>query len=115
MIPAFKLSAKPFLVSKGAFKGELQTVEFIAVSPAKALHWFAVNCGQLERVFGRLVPQKLAKEIVDLLSQGREIEFPGLYLHEQLSGGFHCERSPTSSGPGFSSGFAPRTEMEARP
>jgi hypothetical protein len=93
----FKLSAKPSLISDGQFKGELQGVEFIASSTTETMHWHAINCGQFEQAFSKLIPQQLATETVETLARGEDIEFPGSYRREQFDGGFHYEWSPVFS------------------
>ena len=94
MIGTYKLSATPSLITEGQFEGELKGVWFAAVSPTDSKQWFAVNCGQFERAFGKLVPHRLAAEIVATLMRGDNIEFPDLYQEGQLGGGFHYEWSP---------------------
>jgi hypothetical protein len=96
-IETYKLSAKPSLISEGEFKGQLRAVEFIAVSPVETMQWFAINCGQFERSFSKLISRKLAAEIVDSLTRGEVVEFPGFYQQEQFAGGFHGEREPDFS------------------
>jgi|SRR5450631_1099401 len=93
----FKLSAKPCLISEGQFKGELRSVAFIASSTTETMQWHAINCGQFEQAFSKLIPQRLATETVETLTRGEDFEFPGSYRREQFDGGFHYEWSPVFS------------------
>jgi hypothetical protein len=97
-IGTYLLLAKSSPISGGEFKGRLGGIAFTAISPTETMHWFAINCGQFERAFCKLVPQQLAIEIVDTLSRGQDVEFPGRYLREQLGSGFHYEWSPVLPG-----------------
>jgi hypothetical protein len=114
MIGTYKLSAKPSRILHGACKGQLQSVEFTAASPVETLRWFALNCGQFERVFARLLAENASVDIVEALTRGEEIEFPGLYEKEEFARGFHCERSPSIPDGGFSWRDAGRSGSEAR-
>ena len=96
-IGRYMLSAKPSLISEGEFKGELRGVAFIATCSTKTMQWFTINCGQFERAFSKLIPHRLAKEVVDTLTRGEDIKFPGLYEQEQFGGGFHYEWPPVLS------------------
>jgi hypothetical protein len=96
-IGTYKLSATPSLVSEGQFRGELRGVEFLAVSSIETVQWFAINGGQFQTAFAKLIPYRLAEEIVEALARGQEVEFPGLYRREQFGSGFHSEYSPPFS------------------
>jgi hypothetical protein len=89
MVETYTLAAKPFLVRDGKFKGELQSVAFFATSPTETIQWFVINCGQFEQAFGELISANSAADILDSLSRGEEVEFPGLYQREQFDRGFH--------------------------
>jgi hypothetical protein len=84
----YKLTAKPSLYSGRQFKGELRSVAFVATSPTETMRWFAINCGQFEKAFGRLLPRRMATTMVRTLTRGEYIEFPGLYEREQFGCGF---------------------------
>jgi hypothetical protein len=114
MIGTYKLTAKPSLISEGEFKGELRCVAFIATSPTETMQWFAINCGQFERAFSKLIAHRLATEIVDTLTRGEDIEFPGLYKQEQFGRGFHSEWPPVFTASPCSLLYAGQTEEEVR-
>ncbi|NYF91488.1 hypothetical protein HDF08_003590 [Edaphobacter lichenicola] len=97
MIGTYKLSAKPSLFFEGEFKGELRGVAFLATCSTETMQWFSINCGQFERAFSMLMPRRFATEMVDTLTRGEDIEFPGLYEQEQFGCGFHYEWSPVLS------------------
>jgi hypothetical protein len=113
-IGTYKLSAKPSRISEGEFKGELQGVAFTAKCPTETMQWFAINCGQFERAFSKLIPHRLATEIVDTLTRGQDIEFPGLYQQEQFGRGFHSEWSPAFTASPCSLLYAGQTKEEVR-
>lgn len=94
MTEMYKLSATPSLITDGEFEGELKGIWFLATSPTDSKQWFAINCGQFAEAFSKLVSHRRAAEIVAALTQGDNIEFPGLYREQQLDGGFHNEWSP---------------------
>ena len=94
--PEFKLSAKPSLILKGQFQGELRSVEFVATSPGETMQWFVINCGQLEQAFRTFLPRPEAKEIMETLRRGRSVRFPGRYRRDLFDGGFHYQWSPVA-------------------
>jgi hypothetical protein len=79
------------------FEGQLKSVAFVAASPAETIRWFVVNCGQLQQAFSQFLPDEAAEAIVEALSRGETVQFPGLYHREQFSSGFHNPWSPTST------------------
>jgi hypothetical protein len=108
----YKLTAKPSLISEGEFQGELRSVAFIATSPIETMQWFVINCGQFERAFSKLIPRGLATEMVDALTRGEAVEFPGLYQREQFGSGFYYEWFPVFSDLPRSLVYADQTESE---
>jgi len=88
VIGTYKLSAKPSLIAEGEFKGKLLSVVFIATSPGEAVRWFAINCGQFESAFSKLIPSGLATEMVDALTRGEAIVFPGIKKKSSLTAAF---------------------------
>jgi hypothetical protein len=93
-IESYKISARPMLFCEGEHKGSLNGVTFTAASATDTRRWFAINCGQFEEAFIRLMPRSRAKAIVADLLEGEEIELPGLYREEQFDRGFCYEWSP---------------------
>jgi len=90
----YKISARPLLFSEGEHEGRLNGVTFTAASSTDTREWFAINCGQFEGAFIRLMPRSRAKTIVATLLEGEEIELPGLYQEEQFHRGFSFEWWP---------------------
>ena len=113
-IATYKLSAKPLLISEGEFKGELLRVTFTANCANGTLRWIALNCGQFDGAFTKMIPHEWAAEIVEALTGGKETEFPGLYRLEQFSGGFRSKWSHVHSALPCSSLSADRTETMIR-
>jgi hypothetical protein len=93
-IETYKISARPMLFSEGEHLGRLNGVSFTAASSTDTREWFAINCGQFEEAFTRLMPCTRARAIVAALLEGEEIELPGLYREEQFNRGFCYEWSP---------------------
>jgi hypothetical protein len=89
-----RLSAKPSLIAEGEYTGELERVAFIATSATSSKQWFVINCGQFESAFGKLLPHGVATEMVDALTRGEGVEFPGMYPPEAFRDGFHYKWSP---------------------
>jgi hypothetical protein len=94
MIGTYRISAIPYLVPEGEHKGRLNGATFTAASATDTREWFTINCGQFEGAFTQLMPGSRAKAIVTALSEGEEIELPGLYQEEQFNRGFIYEVSP---------------------
>ena len=94
MAETYKISAVPVLHEQGDFKGKLKGVSFTAASGTDTKEWFAVNCGQFELVFSKVMPRKLAQVIVASLSQGDDVDLPGLYEEWQFERGFLFEWTP---------------------
>jgi hypothetical protein len=94
MTETYKLAAKPFLLPEGPFKGKLKGVTFRVTSSTNTKQWFSINCGQFGDCFAKLTPHVPAKEIVAALSNGDDVEFPGIYQEEQFNRGFVYELSP---------------------
>lgn len=90
----YTLTAKPYLNVEGDEKGALRCVSFVAASPVETMKWYAINHGQFERAFSRLIPLHAAEETVDALSRGESVEFPGLFLESEFGRGFHIDPSP---------------------
>ena len=90
----YRISATPVLYTTGAFKGKLKGVSFTSASPADTHEWYANNCGHFEIAFSRIMPRNLAQVIVASLTQGDEVELPGLYAEQEFEGGFLFEWSP---------------------
>ena len=88
MSETYALAATPLLFPHGEFEGKLKGVTFTATSPADIKQWFAVNCGQFEQAFARLVPATLAQEMIAELIRGDNLAVPGLYLERQFNSGF---------------------------
>ena len=109
-----KLSAKPLLISEGRFTGELLGVTFTANCANGTLQWFAVNCGQFDGAFAKLTSHELAKKIVDTLTGGKEIDFPGLYRQEHFGCAFQYKWSRVHSALPSSSLSAGRIEAKVR-
>jgi len=82
------------LFSEGEHQGSLSGVTFTAASSTDTRVWFAINCGQFEGAFIRLMPRSRVKMILAALVEGEEIELPGLYQEEQFDCGFRYEWSP---------------------
>jgi hypothetical protein len=93
VIETYTISAKPLLFSEGEHKRKLNGVSFTAVTGTHTRDWFAINCGQFERAFTRLMPHSHANEIVAALLDGEDVTFPGLYREEQFDRGFCYEWS----------------------
>jgi hypothetical protein len=98
MTAEYQLIAIPSLIAEGQFEGELKGITFLAVSPTDRIQWFAINCGQFERAFCKLIPTKLTEMIFAALLCGDEVEFPGRYRKDQFDGGFHYVWSPCRIG-----------------
>jgi hypothetical protein len=86
MAELYRLTATPFLLLEGEFKGHLETVTFIATSERETQEWWSVNVGSYETDFSKLVHPLAAKEIVNRLRSGETVEFPGRYGLSQLKG-----------------------------
>ena len=86
----YKLHATPSLISEGKYRGELCGVTFVAASTNDVQSWFTINCGQLESAFEAITTRGIAEEMVERLTHGDEIEFPGRYEPEQFGRGFHA-------------------------
>lgn len=82
------------MVPEGEHKGRLNGATFTAASATDTSEWFTINCGQFEGAFTQIMPGSRAKAIVAALSEGEEIELPGLYQEEQFNRGFIYEWSP---------------------
>lgn len=94
MAESYKISATPSLYPAGEYEGKLKSVTFTATSQNDTRQWFAKNCGHFETAFGRIMPHSLAKSMVAHLTNGDEVEFPGVYLEYQFAQGFLFEWSP---------------------
>lgn len=92
-----RITARPSLISEGEYAGELESVAFVATSATSSKQWFAVNCGQFERSFGKLLSRASATEMVAALTRGECVEFPGRYRKEAFSSGFQYEWFPLFS------------------
>jgi hypothetical protein len=84
------LHAIPSLISEGKYSGELRGVTFVATSTSNTLSWYTINCGHLQSAFEAITTRSLAEEMVERLTHGDEIEFPGRYEAEQFGRGFHA-------------------------
>lgn len=84
----YTLLAAPILFTHGQFKGKLKGVTFSAISSEDTKQWLTINCGQFQRSFSKLIPASLAEQMVDALTRGDNVEFPGLYQEEQFVDGF---------------------------
>jgi hypothetical protein len=85
----YRISAAP-KVEGGRLKG----VTFTAESRWERREWFTRECGQFETVFARLMPENMARLIMEALEAGDAVEFPGTYEEEQFERGFSFEWSP---------------------
>lgn len=72
----YKLIAVPLLLREGEFKGNLETVTFIAASEQQTHKWWSVNVGTYETAFQKIVSPELAKHVVERLRAGETVEFP---------------------------------------
>ena len=89
MAEGYRISAAPKVEG-----GKLKGATFTAESRYEKREWFTRDCGQFEVVFGRLMPENVARMIVAALEHGDAVEFPGLYEEEQFERGFCFEWSP---------------------
>jgi hypothetical protein len=78
------------------------------------MRWFAIDCGQFERAFNKLIPKRLATEMVDALRRGECVEFPGLYQENQFGRGFHYDWLPVTSDFHCALPYADEMEAEVR-
>lgn len=93
MQTTYKLTAEPFLLIEGPFKGHLETVTFIATADSHSCTWLWVNDGTYISDFERLVSPELARDIVDRLRKGQTVEFPNRYDFSQVKDGFGGSRN----------------------
>ncbi len=84
MAALYKLHAIPSLIPEGKYSGELRGVTFVATSTSDTLSWYTINCGHLQSAFEAITTHSLAEEMVERLTHGDEIEFPGRYEAEQF-------------------------------
>jgi hypothetical protein len=84
----YRLLATPLLFPEGEFEGKLKSITFTAISPSNTKQWCTLNCGQFGGFFSKLVPSKLAGEMLASLKRGDNIDFPGVYQGSQFDGGF---------------------------
>ena len=94
MAEQFKISATPTLYSTGEYQGKLKNVTFTAVSQNDTRQWPAKNCGHFRDAFSRIMPATIAAVLVDSLTHGDAVEFPGTYFEYQFAQGFLFEWSP---------------------
>jgi len=90
MAAMYKLQATPSLIPEGKYRGELRGVTFVATSDDDMQMWFTINCGQLEGAFEALTSHSTAEEMVERLTHGDDVVFPGRYEPEQFNRGFHA-------------------------
>ena len=90
----YAISAIPSRYPDGAYAGKLRGVTFTAVSSTENREWFATNRGQFEAAFSQIMPHSLARTILESLTHGEAVEFPGLYCEDQFERGFLFEWSP---------------------
>jgi hypothetical protein len=88
MAPIYKLTAEPFLLTEGEFKGHLETVSFTATSGEQTHRWQSVNTGTYVEDFSKIVSPELSQDIVNRLLEGRTVEFPNHYELDQLRNEF---------------------------
>jgi hypothetical protein len=88
MAPIYKLTAEPFLLTEGEFKGHLETVAFTATSGEQTHRWQSVNTGTYVDDFSKIVSPELSQDIVNRLLEGSTVEFPNHYELDQLRNEF---------------------------
>lgn len=94
MAEKYTITATPSLYSEGEYAGKLKSVTFTAISQNDTRQWFAKNCGHFQAAFSRIMKHSRAQALVDSLTHGDEVEFPGSYLEYQFAQGFLFEWSP---------------------
>jgi hypothetical protein len=77
----YKLTAVPMLSSE---QFPEQLVTFIASNSVKALRRWTVYCGDLTKLFGRIVGRTEAEKIVSALSKGLTIDFDCTFTPRQM-------------------------------
>ncbi len=94
MAETYKITAAPTLYPEGEYQGKLKCVTFTAVSVNDTRQWMAKNCGHFQDAFSKIMPQSLARVMVQSLVQGDDVEFPSVFLEYQFARGFLFEWSP---------------------
>jgi hypothetical protein len=94
MAECYRIKATPTLYPEGEYQEKLQRVNFTAVSANDTRHWFAKNRGQFQSAFGKIMPASLARVMLQSLTDGDDVEFPGVFLEYQFAQGFLFEWSP---------------------
>ena len=80
---------------EGEHKGRLNGVTFTATSATGKIEWFAIDCGQFEDAFTRLLSRSRARATVAALLEGDALELPGVYREEQFERRFTYEWKAT--------------------
>ena len=80
----FVLTAFPTLLSEGEFKGHLEFVTFIATDGFITEKWTSVNVGTYAEDFSKIVSPLEAHYILQLLSKGETVVFPGFWALEEI-------------------------------
>ena len=79
MAQTFTLTAVPWLLPEGEFKGYLEYVTFIATDGGYTKKWSSTNIGTYAEDFAKILPPSDAQDVLERLRRGEMVLFPGLF------------------------------------
>ena len=80
----FALTAIPMVLREGDHTGHLEYVTFIATNGGYKKTWYSTNIGTYADDFAKIVPSDHATNILDRLSRGELVLFPGHFTLDEV-------------------------------